>query len=232
MKRKRVTGARASGKTRKRRRPITTAPQATRGFYGSQARLRRQVEGILEHKALDTSAFNGACDLTGSITLINGIAAGSDFNQRIGRKITIKTVQIRGHLLHQTATASNTLARVLVVYDSQPNGTTPSSTDILTSGSSQSFMNLNNRDRFRVISDSTFSLGDRNITATQAVQGSPSTALINVYKRVDLPVIFDGVTGGIGDIQTGAIWVLCVGDQAANNAYNAAIACRVRYVDG
>jgi len=65
--------------------------------------------------------------------------------------------------------------------------------------------------------------------------GSPTIHAINKYKK--LPVgsftIFDGTGGGIADINTGALYLVTIGDQSAASVAGgtARLACRVRYTD-
>lgn len=222
----------ARGKVTKKAR-IAKAPPANRGFYGPQTRLRHQMQGIEEKKVIDTAAVNHNCDTTGLVSLINGVAQGSDFNNRIGRKVTIKSVQLRGHFTSQDGEVADCYCRLLIVYDRQPNGALPSVTDVLTASTSVSFMNLNNRERFVILAEHSIALADKSsLVAGDQWRGSPTTASVDIYRKVDLPVIFDGTGATIGDIQTGSLFVLSIGDQVTNNAYNCALTTRVRFVDG
>jgi len=208
------------------------APLASRGFFGSQTRLARQMQGILEKKVVDTAAASYVVDTTGSITLINGVAQGSDYTNRIGRKWTMTAVQLTG-VLGPNASADNatgTHAKVLIIYDSQPNGALPSMSDIFTASTSDAFMNLNNRDRFKVIAVHDCALGPFDNTTTVALADN-STQLVNVYKSVQLQVINDGTTAAIGDIQTGALLLVTIGNNGASTGYTFRGAVRIRFVD-
>lgn len=54
---------------------------------------------------------------TGTVVLLNSVAEGDDVNNRIGRKVNVKQIDIMYHLV-STAIDS---AQVALVYDSQPN---------------------------------------------------------------------------------------------------------------
>ena len=56
--------------------------------------------------------------------LINGIVQGAGNNQRIGNKVSLKALRMKGQIIN-LATAVQTYARLLVVYDKQPNGALP-----------------------------------------------------------------------------------------------------------
>ncbi len=220
---------RAARNTAAQRAARAAAPPATRGFYGAQSRLQRQMQGIMEHKVVDTAAASYGANTTGSVTLLNGVAQGSDFTNRIGRKVTMTSVQLRGFLTPEDDQTEATLARVMLVYDSQPNGALPAVTDVLTAADSRSFNNLNNRDRFRVLVDETHALGQRD--TTNSLEGAPTAIVLNRYRKCNLPVVFDGTTAAIGDIQTGSLFLLTIGNQASGSAIAASLAVRVRFVD-
>ena len=157
----------------------------------------------MEAKVVDTDPANYSMDTTGSITLINGVATGSDFTDRIGRKIILKSVYVRGIIKPVDSQTNDALCRMMVVYDMQANGAAPAITDILKSATSQSQLNMNNRDRFKIIFDKVVALGARDIA-------SGYTGLVNVvpikkYKKLRHETVFSGTLSTIGSISTGAL---------------------------
>lgn len=208
------------------------APGATRGFFGAQGRLKRQLQGIMERKVVDTASTTYVCDTTGTVTLLNGTAQGSDFSNRIGRKATMVAVQLEGQIIPADLTnTASSKCRVMLIYDAQPNGALPAITDILTASTSNAFMNLNNRDRFKVIADVNESIGHVVDTATQAQAGSPTVHNVSVYKKINLETIYDGTTAAIADVQTGALLLVTIGNQAAGAGGLYFGAVRVRFID-
>jgi len=204
------------------------APAASRGFFGPQRR------GSKELKVIDTAAATYACDTTGSVTLINGVATGSDYSNRIGRKITIKSAQLMGLVQPEASAASGpTKYRVMLVWDSQPNGVIATIADIFTAATSAGFLNLANRERFRVLKDVQGVIGYSLIdtTATQAVAVSPNPGCrnVSVFKRLNLDTIYDGTGAVIGDVQTGALLLVTIGNLAAGANFIGA--ARVRFTD-
>lgn len=187
-----------------------------------------------EKKVIDTASATYACDTTGSVTFISGAAQGTDFNQCLGRKYNLVTVQLEGSLQVQDATVGGSHCRVMVIYDEQPNGAVPAITDILTASSSNSFMNLNNRDRFKVLFEQDVALGGVSNVATQAFAGSPTTDVVKCFRKLsNLPVVRNGAatTAAITNYQTGTLLLVTIGDQAAGEGYNFIGACRVRFID-
>lgn len=212
---------------------MARAPGATRGYYGAKSRLARQLQGIFEKKVIETAPAGYACDTTGTVTLLNGCAQGSDFTMRIGRKFTNVAVQLEGIIqpVDNNTQLTGGKARVLLLYDSQPNGTLPAITDIFVTSSSLSFMNLNNRDRFKVICDENVSLGGISDTATQAVAGSPTVYNVSVFKKINYETVCDGTTDDIADINSGSLLLVTIGSSAAGTCFTFTGAARVRFYD-
>lgn len=189
------------------------------------------MQGVMERKVVDTASASYACDTTGSVTLVNGMAQGSDFTNRIGRKYTNVAVQLEGFLGPQDSNVGTTKCRIMLIYDAQPNGALPVITDVLTASTSNAFMNLNNRDRFKVLCDENYTLSAIDNTASQAFAGSPTAQNISVYKKINLETICDGTTAAIGDVQTGSIFLLTIGSAATGLAFNFVGAVRTRFID-
>jgi len=199
------------------------APLRTGGFYGPGQR------SLMEAKVVDTDPANYSMDTTGSVTLINGVATGSDFTDRIGRKIILKSVYVRGIIKPVDSQTNDALCRMMVVYDMQANGAAPAITDILKSATSQSQLNMNNRDRFKIIFDKVVALGARDIA-------SGYTGLVNVvpikkYKKLRHETVFSGTLSTIGSISTGALYLVNVGDQSSGLGGNFSGSVRVRFID-
>lgn len=159
-------------------------------MYNYPGPALRQAVG--ETKCL-VSAYTNATPMqintTGTIFVMNLIAAGSSFYNRIGRKIELKSVRVTGVITLDlnTTTQDNDLARIALVYDRQFNGATPAITDIFqdTNAIGTNFttplsgVNLNNRDRFLVIMDKRIPLPA--LTVTTSVTPVPTNVWPNSY---------------------------------------------------
>lgn len=211
--------------------PRRMAPMASRGFYGANDRLKRAMQGLEEKKVVDTAAGTYVCDTTGTVTAINLSAQGTDFTNRIGRKTTNVAVQLEGQIQPIDFGTTSCKCRVMLIYDAQPNGALPAITDILTASTSQAFMNLNNRDRFKVLSEHNVTIGGISNTATQSYSIAPGVSNVSIYKRCNLDTIWTGTTAAIGSIGTGSLLLVTIGDAAANNGGVFYGAARVRFVD-
>lgn len=226
---------RAVVRSKPRRRLL--APPRTGGFRGQTAPFRRITA---ERKVIDTDTANYACNTTGSVTLVNGVAIGSDYTDRVGRKIRLKSIYVRGLVSRNLTLGGGTLlpdvARMLIVFDTQTNGATPSVTDILKEATATSQLNLNNRDRFKVLIDKQYAIAPYLIsdTATQsyALAGSPTTYQVKKYKKLNHEVVFNGTQGTVGSISTGALWMVWVGSTAVDQTDPVAtVSVRIRFED-
>ena len=112
--------------------------------------LNRRGVMSKESGFVDLAAATYACNSTGSITLIATVAQGTSVNQRVGKKIQWKSMQIRGTVQANATTVSNNSAW-LIVYDRRPTGSLPAITDVLSSATAISFTNDANSGRFQIL---------------------------------------------------------------------------------
>lgn len=196
------------------------------------------------------------CNQAGSIIPLNLISAGSSFYNRVGRKIGMKSlmleININPGVVARSAPADT--LRILVIYDKQTNGSTPVMSDFLmdteadgtNTTNALSNINLNNRERFDILRDWRIGLP----AMTDQVSGVPTLAFPSQYSGAD------GVEGGkikayiklgnrttqykadsapavIGDIATGALWLVTVAGSAAGAEVHsiAQWSTRLRYFD-
>lgn len=183
-----------------------------------------------ELKVIDTSVASMAQDLTGSVLLLNGVATGTDFTDRIGRKICMKSILVRGVSTPQDGITTARMVRMMIVYDSQPNSAAPAVTDVLLTAAAWSPNNLNNRDRFRVLVDKLQWHGGGDTTAGTSFSDHNSS-IVNKYKKINLETVFDGTGATISDIQSGSLYMITVGTTAAGTGgvFNGRV--RVRFTD-
>lgn len=144
------------------------------------------------------------------ITCLNAIVPGTDSSNRIGRKVTMRGLNlnfsfgaVNSSNIPTTSTAGS--VRVLIIADRQSNGGPyPTYLDIFSDDSIAdgaplvtAQLNPNNRERF-------YKLYDR----TKVCNPGSSNAVVNfrAFKRLALPVIFNSVVGNtLTTIQTNAL---------------------------
>lgn len=197
----------------------------------------------VERKVNDIGTATYQVNTTGNFTLLANPVLGSDFNNRIGRKIMLKSAYVKGMLTSElggtvTVGVVNTQhCRMIIFCDLQPNGAVPIVTDLLVNATPASQLNLNNRDRFRVLADKEFVLDPYaySTTATQAYASMTNQAkFVKKYKKLNIETIYNSTNGGtIADINSGALYMFWIGSgpAGAGSDSNFIGSTRVRYVD-
>lgn len=197
--------------------------------YGTPFGVR--TGGGSELKFIDTLLANSPIPAAGALTLVNGVAQGTDFTNRIGRKTVIKSLLFNASVVYNAAGSLpiGDICRLMVVWDSQANSAAPAVTDILATADPYSGMNLNNRDRFQIIWDKRFAMNPATYAAGALTAGAPNTKWITKYKRCHKECIFSNTGATIASIQTGSIYFLQISQNTANCSTNMYI--RIRFVD-
>lgn len=209
---------------------------ATRGFRA------RYGTGANEKKVSDIQTAPYGVSIAGGMTLLHLPVLGSDYNQRIGRKTLVKSIYIRGRVaitnfIIQPPGVSTIIptgqARLIVFIDKQPNGAVPLIGDLLNTAEPGSQLNLNNRDRFQIITDKIYSFDASLTNGTSYAFFNQTQYNIKIYKKVSIETIFNGTNGGtIADINSGAIYMCWVGNaNTQGGGQTAIVSTRCRYVD-
>lgn len=203
--------------------------------------------GDIEHKAYDNYAFDsppaadGTQGVQGPWTIwgtVNTPTRGTDFNQRIGRRIQMTHIDITGSWSPGTDLAiQGGYIRIMVVYDKQTNGAILANTSLFALDATFSPLNLDNRDRFEVICD----YYSETVGAQQTFTPPSTTGLfvpnnfcvpICIHKELDHPTTYNANSfGDERDIETGGLWFCYsqAGFMEANPELDWYI--RVRYTD-
>ena len=131
-------------------------------------KLRRTLAGKTsgalrpELKSVDynnVKYFDNVATGASTFFVLNGIHVGPGFYQRTGRQIKMRSIQFKYTIEPITYPAPMDQLRVAIVFDRQPNGAYPALSDIFQDVDSagtvktdpESFLNLNNRERFRIL---------------------------------------------------------------------------------
>ena len=107
------------------------AVQAKRDAFTRQVRVPA-VRPLGEKKGMDTSMSTGAIPQTvndnSGIYVLNLIQQGAGSWNRVGRKVNLRSIRIRGDIIHTQSTQSASgltagqVIRCVVVWDKQPSG--------------------------------------------------------------------------------------------------------------
>lgn len=191
--------------------------------------LNRRGVASQESGFVDLANAAYAADTTGTITLIATVPQGASVNQRVGKKIIWKSLQIKGNVQAGTATTIAD-AVLLIVYDRRPTGSLPSITDVLVSANSSAFNNDANSGRFRIVRRFSNTLTGNSTTPATGMESVDMDEFVSLK---GLQGVFKAAgTGAIGDIEEGALYAITVGSVAAGTtAAVVAVAYRTRFID-
>lgn len=254
----------------KKRKPNANSANGANGNYNSYYNKKKyygnsikKLPGYLksygpEVKALDKSKGALAFSITPTIVLLNGIQQGAAYYNRIGARIELKNIHIRG-FVRNTAndqdpgyTSDGGYARVVVVYDRSPNGVIPQISDILqtrnelgaTSTTEFSEINLDNRDRFIILRDNEFALPDVTVqplgddsgyTQQDYPYNNGHEIMYNEFiKLKGLVTHFKSTSNPatIGDITVGALYIFAISkDSNQDSKWVMDTSTRLRFMD-
>ena len=179
-----------------------------------------------EWKYLDT-AINQPINTTGAQTLLNALAPGSGASQRIGMKVSIRSVQFRLFPYAMNGTGHDQFARLCIFLDRQSNGANPTLASHLSANNILAQRSLVERKRFKIIWDKTRVLNASGESGTAVVY----TGYIK-FRRPILVEFNSGVAGTISDIASNSMYLYTVGSIAAGATAGAVEGTvRIRYTD-
>lgn len=210
---------------------------------GYQAGRAMSAQPKQELKAFDVAtAAIASSTIAGPPTFqcVNASVVGAELYQRVGRKTYNKSLHFRANFSPSGA-ASESYNRLIIFYDSNPNGAAPVIGDLIRDSNAaagvteKSEINLFNRERFQILRDYPLIGGSTtNIAGAAEIIPDPIKSTYNIDFFIPLKgleTVFNAVNGGtIADIQTGAIFWVLFGDANAG-AWQMSAHTRVRYYD-
>lgn len=209
----------------KRRRAFVPGRDRVGGYYG---RFSSGSRGGGELKFFDVDIDDASIASGGTIVKpsANAIAQGVTESERIGRKCTIRSIlwhyQLTLDNVNDSATAvRGDSVRVIVYQDKQCNGATALTTDILESNDFQSFRNLSNVGRFKILMDKVHSMNYPAAAADSATTTCQPGVVreYSFYKKVNIPLEFDSTTGAITELRSNNIGVLLLADAGSKSSF-------------
>jgi len=208
-----------------------------------------QKPNLNEIKYADLAVNDDNFTLIGAFApqLLNGLVQGAAQSQRIGNKIAMKSVRIRGQILNLATTVA-TYARMIVYYDKQTNGANCANSDLLQSttsvpGNSTSVfseLNLTNVERFTILRDYcislpsvTYAAGVQTNLGIDPGQNPSGGSILDVdmfIKLKGLQTLYKGATSAVGDISTGGLFLVLL-NYAGAAVWTFRHGVRLRYDD-
>jgi len=170
-----------------------------------------------------TTTFNYSGGSPAAI-LLNGISAGTNFINRVGRKIVTESIQLKLSLNGFTTLSKD--IRVLVVYDKQTNQAAPALSDVMfvtgTVADPLIHKNYDNLQRFTILMDELHSTSPNGTTNLK----------VERFIKCKLPTRYDGNGALITDITSGGLYLFVWdGNSGGTNLSSLRYAVRVLFSD-
>lgn len=228
---RRSYGRRTRYNPRRRSRRFIKGRSRTGGYYG-----RYPVGGVNAELKFHDDPGTGIVLLPAWDALktsIVDVPQGTGESERIGRRVTMKSVNIKGWMIREALSnlaVSQARVRLALVQDKQTNGALTNPLDVWNENSVDSYRNLSNVGRFNILYDKTFTL---NVLAAAGNGSTNTTAAFGRYfkisRKINMPIEFDGPTGGISELQSNNLVWFAIFDGATTTTINFNV--RVRYTD-
>lgn len=205
-----------------RRRRVRARGPALRGRYASAGGELKFFDTALSFLVDGT----GEVPATGQLVLI---PQGVTESQRVGRKCTIRSIQLKMSLLFNPAAGGGFCQTfIYLVLDKQANGAAAAATAVLTStGFNTALPNLNNSGRFKILK-----VWVHNHVSQAGVDGAYNDVLKHIayYKSCNIPIEYDSTAGAITEIRSNNVFLLA-GAFGTDDTVTVDGVCRVRYLD-
>lgn len=154
------------------------------------------------------ATFTTGCNQTGPLTIMNGLVKGTDEFERVGRKVTIKSIHLKGILQVYPATGVDQFHRIIVVRQKQTiNTPSPQVLDVLATTDIYSLRNKTKLTNYQVLYDKIFQLNAANESGAQKI--------FNFYKKCNIITTYNaGNAGSYGDLEHNALYFITLGSEA------------------
>lgn len=135
------------------------------GRYNGPARLKPELK--YQDVILTLAASTGTTSSTLATGCITQMAGGTDVNQRVGRKITVKSLHVKGDVSLGAGATPQDVFHIWVILDTQANGAYATVSDIFNTAGTyigQAMRNLSNSSRFKILAHRTATLDANALT--------------------------------------------------------------------
>ncbi len=165
---------------------------------------------------------------------LNEIPEGTTQSERIGRTVTLRSIHIRGAMKIPVVAADNDAfqrIRLVLYCDKQANGATAQVLDLLETADINSYRNLAESRRFRILYDKIYLMN-----ATTSGNGTIARAAevgrgFNINANVNIPLEFSASTGAIAELRSDNVGLMAICDAITATAPQVNFSWRIRYSD-
>lgn len=221
------------GTYKRRRVTIPTRAQVARASAMTRPQVKQLISRSAETKYIDTNITDDINDV-GQFLCLNSCARGDDNDEREGRRITMRSLQVNFQLRTVADESLVNACRFMIVLDKEGQGTIPTVGDIISSTTLQEFPNTNNLRRFSILYDKHITIGTA-ATDTDAREDTKKQWSIKrkLGGQSGMRVDFNaGDAGTHTDIEKGSLWLLYFSDQAdSTNEAHIEVYTRVTFTD-
>lgn len=230
----------------KAKRARTKVAQMQRGYLRTGGFYGRFAGPGAELKWLDTTIGLITAQNTGNRTSnsLVEVSQGTGESQRIGRKITVKSIHLKGYVLLPGGKENTVLndfgwegaydrIRVIVYLDKQTNGTSATIGSVIEGSTLVGFRNLSNTQRYNILYDRTTSLSASNAahevgSLSNETAWGPQCKSLSWNKQCNIPIEYSDVNGTLSELRSNNIGVMVI----SNGGYaQVHYKCRIRYSD-
>ncbi len=197
-------------------------------------RMKRTLNQV-ELKFFDANVDDAAVSNAGTVQgQVFTVPQDDTQSGRHGRKINLTSFHIRGIIgLASTATiaSGSDTCRIMVIWDKQANGALPAVGDVLAATNWESFPNLEERRRFKILADRFVSMPCQGAAGNGTANDTcPTEKYFSIYKKVNIPIEYNdsAATGVISTISSNNIVVLYI---SRLGFVSIEACCRTRYTD-
>ncbi len=192
------------------------------GYYRKTGWYRKPNSGP-ELKFFDGTMTDAVVASGGVVVLncMNIIDQGVSEQQRIGRKIVLRSIAFRYFMTLPEQDAASTpppndVLRILIIQDKQCNGTAATVNGDggpLFTNDTNTFNNLNNKSRFVTLMDRTHMLNYQTLASDGAGLVSSASLQENYswFKKLNIPLEFSGTTGAITELRSNNLFCVIMG---------------------
>lgn len=169
----------------------------------------------------------------------NAFSQGADSIQRLGRKITVRRIDVNG-LVQVTAGGSDVIPdhiKVWIVHDKQSNGALPAVSDVLVGNSPLTlpattlYPNLDNKQRFTILGEIDLVVNPGTLNATNA--SAPQMRSFSWSKPMNLTVEYSGQDGRQANVKSDNVFAIAANDSSGNagSKWTVTLRTRVMFTD-
>uniref|UniRef100_UPI0040484F00 capsid/nuclear shuttle family protein n=1 Tax=Shewanella sp. TaxID=50422 RepID=UPI0040484F00 len=164
--------------------------------------VQRSIVKRSEKHWSDVTLIQSPLLTTWSFQLLNGISQGDDYNERVGDKITMLTQRVHLFITPDAEpVATRAGLRIVLIYDSQPNGAAPTGDTVFAADTVYRFANHGYRQRFTILKDQFINYDSQTTNIVKWVKWSKK-----LTKNVS-DVRYSGTGATVASIASGSLYL-------------------------